>query len=66
MRSWLLAATKRSFVFVWPALMLVALIIVSAAESSILVEFGWFTLVICALKASQNLSWRERLPQPLG
>lgn len=65
-RSWLLAATKRSFVFVWPALMLVALIIVSAAESSILVEFGWFTLVICALKASQNLSWRERLPLPQG
>jgi len=65
-RSWLLAATKRSFVFVWPALMLVALIIVSAAESSILVEYGWFTLVICALKASQNLSWRERLPLPKG
>lgn len=62
-RSWLLAANKRSVVFLWPALTLLVLIIVSAAESSILVEFGWFTLAICALTASQNLSWRSRLPR---
>ncbi|HEV7948133.1 MAG TPA: O-antigen ligase family protein [Glaciihabitans sp.] len=62
-RSWILASNKRSVVYLWPALVLVVLLVVSSAESSILVEFGWFTLVICALTASQNLSWRMRLPE---
>jgi exopolysaccharide production protein ExoQ len=61
-RSWVLASNKRSVVYLWPALVLVVLGITSFAESSVLVEFGWFTVVICALKASQNLSWRTRLP----
>jgi exopolysaccharide production protein ExoQ len=62
-RSWVLASNKRSVVYLWPALMLVVLLTVSAAESTVLVEFGWFTLVVCALKASQDLSWRSRLPE---
>ncbi|MGV8896766.1 MAG: O-antigen ligase family protein [Rhodoglobus sp.] len=62
-RSWLLAANKRSVVYVWPALMLVALVVVSAAESMILVEFGWLVLVICAVKASEGLSWRRGLAE---
>ncbi|PRY68915.1 O-antigen ligase [Glaciihabitans tibetensis] len=62
-RSWVLASNKRSVVYLWPALVLVVLIAVSTAESTALVEFGWFTLVVCALKASQDLSWRTRLPQ---
>lgn len=66
-RSWLLAGAKRSVVYAWPAATLVALIIVSLAESSILLEFGWMTFVICCVKASQELSWRtalrsERMP----
>jgi len=61
-RSWVLASNKRSVVYLWPALVVVVLAVTSFAESSVLVEFGWFTLVICALKASQNLSWRARLP----
>jgi exopolysaccharide production protein ExoQ len=65
-RSWLLASSKRSIVYLWPALVLLVLLLVSTAESSILVEFGWFTLVICALKASQDLSWRSRLPEELA
>ena len=40
---------------------LVALILVSFAESSILVEFGWLVFVICSVKASQELSWRKAL-----
>ena len=60
-RSWLLAANKRSVVYLWPALMLVALAVTSAAESMILVEFGWLVLVICAVKASEGLSWRHGL-----
>lgn len=62
-RSWLLASNKRSIVFLWPALVLIVLIVVSAAESLALVEFSWLTLVICTLKASQNLSWRARLSE---
>jgi O-antigen ligase len=58
-RSWLLASQRRSVVFTWPALVLVALLIGSLAESSILVEFGWMTLVVCSVKASRELSWRR-------
>ncbi|MEO6116340.1 MAG: O-antigen ligase family protein [Pseudolysinimonas sp.] len=63
-RSWLLAGTRRSVVFAWPAAALVALIIVSLAESSILSDFGWMTFVICCVKASQELSWRNALRRP--
>lgn len=58
-RSWLLAVSRRSVVFVWPALVLLTLITASFAESSILVEFGWLTLVVCIVKASRELSWRQ-------
>jgi O-antigen ligase len=58
-RSWLLAGRRRSIVYAWPAVVLVALIITSLAESSLLSEFGWLTFVICCLKASQELSWRR-------
>jgi len=60
-RSWLLAGSRRSVVYAWPAATLVALIIVSLAESSILFEFGWMTFVICCAKASQERSWRTAL-----
>ena len=65
-RSWLLAGARRSVVFAWPAAALVALIIVSLAESSILSDFGWMTFVICCTKASQELSWRNALRRPLA
>lgn len=60
-RSWLLASNKRTFVHVWPALILVALLVASVAESTILVEFGWVLLLVCALKAAQGMSWRSAL-----
>lgn len=60
-RSWLLAGRRRSVVHAWPALVLVTLIVVSTAESSALVEFGWMLLVICCVKASGELSWRTAL-----
>lgn len=66
-RSWLLAGRRRSVVHTWPALVLVALIVVSVAESSILTEAGWLLFVICAVKASGELSWRNALaPRDLG
>lgn len=58
-RSWLLASKQRSFVYAWPALVLVALLISSLAESTILVEFGWLTFVVCSVKAARELSWRR-------
>ncbi|WP_104088479.1 O-antigen ligase family protein [Cryobacterium sp. N19] len=61
-RSWLLASNKRSLVYVWAPLILVTLLVTSAAESTILFEFGWLLLVICAVKAAQGLSWRSALP----
>ncbi|TFB74181.1 exopolysaccharide production protein [Cryobacterium glaciale] len=61
-RSWLLASNKRSLVYVWAPLMLVTLLVTSAAESTILFEFGWLLLVICSVKAAQGLSWRSALP----
>ncbi|MEJ3403522.1 exopolysaccharide production protein [Rathayibacter sp. YIM 133350] len=67
-RSWLLASEKRSIIYVWPALILVALASVSLAESTVLFEGGWMLLVICAVKASRNMSWRDALrrhPDPV-
>lgn len=60
-RSWLLSGRRRSVVHTWPALVLVALIVVSVAESSALTEFGWLLVVICCVKASSELSWRSAL-----
>lgn len=62
-RSWLLAANRRSVNYLWLALNMLLLVVVSSAESFALVESGWFTLVICLIKASQDLSWRARLPE---
>ena len=64
-RSWLLAVRQRSVIFTWPAIVLAALVTVALAESSILIEFGWLTFVICCVKASQNLSWRTAFRRPL-
>ena len=61
-RSWLLASNRRSTVYAWAPLVLVALLVTSVFESSILVEAGWMLLVICTVKASQGMSWRLRLP----
>jgi O-antigen ligase len=60
-RSWLLASRRRSVVFAWPTLVLVALAIGGMAESSLLVEFEWLALVVCSVKASRELSWRTAL-----
>jgi exopolysaccharide production protein ExoQ len=64
-RSWLLASNKRPVVYVWSPLVLVVLGVTSAAESTVLVEFGWLLLLICSVKAAQGQSWRRMLkPSP--
>lgn len=60
-RSWILASDKRSIVYVWPALVLVAIATVSLAESSALTESGWMLLIVCSVKASRSMSWRDAL-----
>ncbi|GAB3385208.1 hypothetical protein GCM10027568_01930 [Humibacter soli] len=61
-RSWLLGSNKRSVIYAWPPLVLIALIGTAMAESTILIESGWMLLVICTVKASQGMSWRQALP----
>jgi hypothetical protein len=61
-RSWLLGANKRSVIYAWPPLILIALIGTAMAESTMLYESGWMLLVICTVKASQGMSWRQALP----
>ncbi|GAA1226923.1 O-antigen ligase family protein [Rhodoglobus aureus] len=61
MRSWLLASRRRSVVYAWPALVLLVLVISAFAESSLLIEFGWLTFVVCCVKAARELSWRNAL-----
>ena len=60
-RAWLLASSRRSVVYVWPALMLVVIAVTSFAESFALVEGGWMLLVVCAVKAARDMSWRDAL-----
>ncbi|WP_120337976.1 O-antigen ligase family protein [Cryobacterium soli] len=60
-RSWLLASNKRPVVYVWSPLVLVVLLVTSAAESTVLVEYGWVLLLICSVKAAQGQSWRRLL-----
>ncbi|THG30816.1 O-antigen ligase family protein [Naasia lichenicola] len=60
-RAWIVASNRRAVTHVWPALLLVLIVVTSAAESFALVEIGWFCLVICVVRAAQELSWRRGL-----
>ena len=65
-RAWLLASGRRSVVYVWPALMLVVITVTSFTESFALVEGGWMLLVVCAVKAARDMSWRDALATGAG
>ncbi len=60
-RAWLLASNRRSVVYAWPAMMLVVIAVTSFAESFALIEGGWMLLVVCAVKAARDMSWRDAL-----
>lgn len=62
-RSWLIASNSRNVIHIWVPLVLIALLATSAAESSMLVDYGWVLLVICTANAAQNMSWRNALPR---
>ncbi|HJB63416.1 MAG TPA: O-antigen ligase family protein [Candidatus Microbacterium pullistercoris] len=57
-RAWLAAADRRSVVYAWLPLMLVALLVESLFESYALGDLGWLLLVVCAVRAGQERSWR--------
>jgi hypothetical protein len=60
-RSWLVAAERRSTVYAWTPLILVTLVVNSLFESFALFGAGWLILVVCLVRAGQSRSWRERL-----
>lgn len=63
-RSWLLASSKRAVVYDWPAIVLAVLGASAFAMSNLVFELGWLLFVVCAVKASHQVSWRNAL-QPL-
>ena len=60
-RSWVDASQRRSVVYAWTPLTLVALAVTSVFESFTLYGVGWMLLVLCAVRAGQSRGWRERL-----
>lgn len=60
-RSWLAASERRSVIYAWTPLILVALLVDSMFESFTLVGIGWMMLVLCAVRAGLSRSWRERI-----
>lgn len=64
MRTWQLAASKKSEIYLWAPLLLATMMISGLAESSLLFEWGWLITVLIIAKASQELSWRWKTIQP--
>lgn len=62
-RAWILASRKATSTIVWGALIMVALVAVSLAESEIISGMGWFVLVVCSVRAAQQLSWRGKFAE---
>ncbi|MBD7957214.1 O-antigen ligase family protein [Microbacterium sp. Sa4CUA7] len=62
-RSWLVASERRSIVYAWTPLILVALLVDSIFESFTIAGYGWLMLVLCAVRAGQSRSWRERIDE---
>ncbi|MEH3088075.1 MAG: O-antigen ligase family protein [Microbacterium arborescens] len=60
-RAWLVATERRSILYAWTPLILVTLLVDSLFESFTLHGYGWLMLVLCALRAGQSKSWRERI-----
>jgi exopolysaccharide production protein ExoQ len=61
LRSWLDASERRSVIYAWTPLMLVALLVDSMFESFTLSGLGWLLLVILAVRAGHSRGWRERI-----
>ncbi|WP_159501782.1 O-antigen ligase [Microbacterium sp. 18062] len=60
-RGWVEASARRSVVYTWTPLILVALLVDSMFESFTIHGYGWLMLVLCAARAGQSRSWRDRV-----
>ena len=60
-RSWITASERRSSVYAWTPLVLVAILTESMFESFAIGGAGWMLLVLCVVRAGQARSWRTRL-----
>ena len=60
-RSWLVASERRSVLYAWTPLILIALLVDSMFESFTLSGFGWMMLALCVVLAGQSRSWRETM-----
>lgn len=58
-RSWSLATSKKSEIYLWSPLVLTVLIISGLAESTALTEWGWFFVVVIVARCSAERSWRR-------
>lgn len=59
-RSWQLASSKKSEIYLWAPLILATMMISGLAESTLLFEWGWLVVVIVAARASKEQSWRKK------
>lgn len=60
-RSWFVASERKSVLFAWTPLVLVTLLTDGMFESFPLVGAPWILLALCAVRAGQSKSWRERV-----
>jgi O-antigen ligase len=58
-RSWRLATSKKSEIYLWAPLVLTVLVVSGLAESNALTEWGWFFVVLIVARSSAELSWRR-------
>ena len=58
-RSWQLATSKKSELYIWSPLVLTILVISGLAESTALTEWGWLFVVLIVARSSAELSWRR-------
>lgn len=58
-RSWNLATSKKSEIYLWSPLVLSVLVVSGLAESTALTEWGWVFVVLIVARSSAELSWRR-------
>lgn len=58
-RSWSLATSKKSEIYLWSPFVLSILLVSGLAESTALTEWGWLFVVLIVARSSAELSWRR-------
>ena len=58
-RSWSLATSKKSEIYLWSPLVLSVLVVSGLAESTALTEWGWVFVALIVARSSAERSWRR-------